>query len=81
MKNEEKTISQMFMSVVNYFNKRPILSLSIVVVIILDIIWLSYANFFDSGILTYFEYRPLEAGSITLVGIIAIVFLIKKLDK
>ncbi|WP_369922126.1 hypothetical protein AB8E32_08195 [Marinomonas polaris] len=81
MKNEDKTISQMSMSVINYFNKRPILSLSIVVVIVLDIIWLNYANFFDSGILTYFEYRPQEAGSITLVGIIAIVFLIKKVDK
>lgn len=81
MKNEGKTVSKMFMSIIDYLNKRPALSLSIVVVIILDFIWLSYANFFSSGILTYFEYRPLEAGAIVSVAIIAIVLLVKKVDR
>ncbi|WP_019029216.1 hypothetical protein [Colwellia piezophila] len=78
---ENKTISQMFMGIINHLNQRPILTLAIVVTLILDFVWLSYANFFKSGVLTYFEYRPFQAGSIVLVAIITIVVLLKKLDK
>lgn len=78
---ENKTISQMFMGIINHLNQRPILTLAIVLTVILDYIWLSYANFFDSGVLTYFEYRPFEAGVIVFVAIIAIVIQVKKFDK
>jgi len=69
------------MGIVTYLNNRPILSLAIVIVIALDFVWLSYANFFSSGILTYFEYRPFEAGTIVLVAVAAIVLLVKKVNK
>ena len=79
--NQEKTISQMVMDKIHYLNKRPILTLCLLGVIIADFIWLSYVNFFDSGILTYFEYRPLEASSIVCVAIAIMIFLVKKVDK
>jgi len=78
--NQEKTISQMVMDKFHYLNKRPILTLCLIGVIIADFIWLSYANAFSS-LLTYFENYPLEAGFIVCVGIAIMVLLVKKVDK
>ena len=78
---QEKTISSMLMNNIHYLNKRPILTLCLLAVIITDFIWLNYANFFSSGILTYFEYRPFEAGFIVFIAISVMVFLVKKVDR
>lgn len=82
MPNENnKSVSDMAMGIINHLNKRPLLSLLIFFTIVADVIWLNYVNFFDSGLWTYFEYRPIEAGGIVCVAIAVIVVLIKKIDK
>lgn len=79
MTNENnKSISEMIMGIINHLNKRPILSLLIFITIVADIIWLNYANFFSSGLWAYLEYRPLEAGAIVGVAVVVIVMLVKK---
>ena len=76
-----KTLSSMFMGVVHYLNKRPVLSLLIVVTCLADFALLSYANSFESGLWTYFEYRPFEAGAIVSIAVALIFVLVKKVDR
>ncbi|KAB0463165.1 hypothetical protein [Vibrio kanaloae] len=80
-KDKNRTVSEIFLTIARYLNQRPILTALIVVTIILDVIWLNYANFYSRGLTVYFERRPEEAFSIVGVAIFAIVILVKKVDK
>lgn len=80
-KENNRTISEMFLSVARYLNQRPVLVALIVVTIILDVIWLNYSNPYSSGLSRYFKRWPEEAFSILGVGLLAIVILVKKVNK
>lgn len=78
---EGKTVAGMSKSFLGYLNKRPVLTFLIILTVILDIIWLEYANLFNSGLLTYFEYRPFEAGTIVALALILIGIFVKKVNR